>query len=318
MRSDARTDDRSSDRREALERIAELARAHGITANEIAARLGASPGGAERLVRRIFAYLGAIFVLAGAVAAVNLFWDDLGSAARVAWTLGPGLAATLLALAATRQPRFEAAATPLFLVAALLQTSGLFVFLDEYAAGGDAALGATAVFGVMALQSLLLFVAARRTGLAFLSVLFGFACAGAAMAWLDVDGGLSALVLGVAGLLVTWRIDATPYRAFTPLAFFAFGTCVAAGAFELLEGAFPVDFVLVGVAGALVHGGVLARSRSLLATGVLAMLAYLGYFTGEYFADMLSWPIALVAMGLLMLVLSSYAVRLGRGLRRRD
>jgi hypothetical protein len=103
-----------------------------------------------------------------------------------------------------------------------------------------------------------------------------------------------------------------------PLAYFAFGVCIAAGAFDLFEGGFPFDFALIGVAGALIYGGVLAQSRSLLATGVLAMLAYLGYFTGEYFADMLSWPLALIAMGVLMLALSSYAVQLGRGMQGRD
>lgn len=302
------------DREQALERIAELAGRHSITADEIAERIGARARSSERLLRRIFAYLGAVFVLAGAVTAVNLFWHGLGSAARVALTLGPGLVAVVLALVSTNRPRFEAAATPLFLVAALLQTAGLFVFLNEYAYGGDPMLGSTAVFGILAVQSVLLFVSVRRTSLAFLSLTFGFACPAAGLAWLDVDGGLTALVLGVSGLLVARRIDATPFRGFVPLAYFAFGGCVAAGAFELLEREFPLDFVLVGVAAALIHAGVLAQSRSLLAVGVLAMLVYLGYFTGEYFADMLSWPLALITAGLLMLALSSYAVKLGRGM----
>ena len=84
------------------------------------------------------------------------------------------------------------------------------------------------------------------------------------------------------------------------------------GAFDLVEGQFPMDFSLAGVAAALIYAGVVARSRSLLVTGVLAMLGFLGYFTNEYFADMLSWPVALILMGLLMLGLSSYALKLGR------
>lgn len=305
---------------EALDRIAALVEQHGLSTTEVVDRLdGASVvaggRGNEWLIRRILAYLGAILVLAGAVTAANLFWDDLGSAGRVLASFGTGLVALVLAIATLKDSRFDAASTPLFLVAALFQTSGLFVFLDEYFGAGDPALGAMAVFGVMTLQSSLLFLSIRRTSLVFLSVFFGFAFLTAVLAWLEVDEGFAALTIGISGLLVSWQIHATPHSAITPLTFFVFGALIAFGAFDLVEGEFPLDFVLVGVAAALVYAGVVARSRSLLVTGVLAMLAFLGYFTGEYFADMLSWPVALIMMGLLMLGLSSYAVKLGRGMR---
>ncbi len=310
------------DRQDALDRIAEIVEDHDLSVEAVVKRLdgasAATGGGNERLIRRILAYLGAIFVLAGAVTAVNMFWEDLGSAGRVIASFGTGLIALVLAIATHRDSRYEAASTPLFLVAALFQTSGLFVFLNEYSIGGDPALGAMAVFGVMTLQSLLLFASIRRTSLVFLSVFFGFAFVASALVWLDVDDGFGSLVIGISGLLVSWRIRATPHHAVTPLAFFVFGALTAFGAFDLVEGEFPLDFSLVGVAAALIYAGVVARSRSLLVTGVLAMLAFLGYFTNEYFANMLSWPVALVMMGLLMLGLSSYAVKLGRGMRSRD
>lgn len=305
------------DRSEALDRIAGIVEEHGLSLEAVVKRLDGTAGvangqGNERLIRRILAYLGAVFVLAGAVTAVNMFWDDLGSAGRVTATFGTGLAALVLAIATFRDGRYEAASTPLFLVAALFQTSGMFVFLNEYFSGRDPALCAMAVFGVMMLQSLLLFTSIRRTGMVFLSLFFGFSCLASVLAWLDVDEGFAALVIGISGLLVSWRIHASPHRAVTPSAFFVFGALVAFGVFDLVEGEFPLDFSLIGVAAALVYAGVVARSRSLLVTGVLAMLAFLGYFTAEYFADMLSWPVALIVMGFLMLGLSSYAVKLGR------
>ncbi len=305
---------------EALERIAAIAGEHGLSTEEVVERLSGATGsagvqGSERLIRRILAYLGAIFMLAGAVTAVNMFWDDLGSAGRVIASLGTGIVALVLAVATLKDSRFDAASTPLFLVAALFQTSGLFVFLEEYFAGGDSALGALAVFGVMMIQSLLLFAAIRKTSMVFLSLFFGFAFLASALAWLDVDDGFAALVIGISGLLVSWQINTTAHRSITPLAFFIFAALVAFGAFDLVEGTFPLDFCLVGVAAALIYAGVVARSRSLLVAGVLAMLAFLGYFTNEYFADMLSWPVALILMGLLMLGLSSFAVKLGRGMR---
>ena len=299
----------------ALDRIFEIASEHGLSTGEVVERLDGGVVGAhrnERLIRKILAYLGALFLLAGAVTAVNMFWDDLGSAGRVIASFGTGTAALILAIAALKDGRYKTAATPLFLVAALFQTSGLFVFLNEYFDGGDPALGSMAVFGVMALQSLLLFSAIHGTSMVFLSVFFGFAFFASVFSWLDVDEALTALVIGISGLMVSWRINATRHRALTSLTFFVFGALVAFGAFDLVEGEFPLDFSLVGVAGALLYAGVVARSRSLMVAGVLAMLAFLGYFTNEYFADMLSWPVALIVMGLLMLALSSYAVKLGR------
>lgn len=312
--------ERSRNSTDALERIAAIVEEHGLSVKEVVERLdgassGTDGGRNERLIRRILAYLGAIFVLAGTITAVNMFWDDLGSASRVIASFGTGLTALVLAIASLRDRRYEAASTPLLLVAALFQTSGLFVFLNEYFAGDDPALGAMAVFGVMGLQSVLLFAAIRRTSMVFLAVFFGFAFLASLLAWLDVDDGFGALVIGISGLLVSWRIHQTPHRAVTPPAFFVFGALTAFGAFDLVEGEFPLDFSLAGVAAALIYAGAVARSRSLLVTGVLAMLAFLGYFTNEYFADVLSWPVALILMGLLMLGLSSYALKLGRRMR---
>lgn len=315
-------DDVDADKRDALDRIAEIARASGLSIDEIVEHLKRADGGndqrSERLVRRILAYLGAIFVLAGAITAANMFWDELGSVGRVVASLGSGMAVLVVAVATLRDDRFEVATTPLFLIAALLQTLGLFVFLDEYLDGDDPALGAMAVFGVMTVQSLLLFASNRRTDMVFLAVFFGSALLASTLIWLETDEGFAALAIGISGLLVSWRIHATAYRAITPLTFFVFGTLIAFGAFDVVEGDFPLDFSLIGVAVAMIYAGVVARSRSLLVAGVFAMLAYLGYFTREYFADMLSWPVALILMGMLMLGLSSYALKLGRGMRSRD
>ena len=44
------------------------------------------------------------------------------------------------------------------------------------------------------------------------------------------------------------------------------------------------------------------------------MLAYLGYYTREYFADVLGWPVALILFGLVLLALSGYAFKLGQGM----
>jgi len=56
----------------------------------------------------------------------------------------------------------------------------------------------------------------------------------------------------------------------------------------------------------------IARSRTLLGVGTCAMIGYLVWFTGEYFADSLGWPLALVIIGVLFIALSVLAVRINR------
>lgn len=307
-------------RKEALDQIVDLAQTHDITTDEIAARLisGSTKNtrGSHAIFKTIVAYLGGIFIFAGLSTLVGMFWDHYNSATRVIVSFGPGVIALIMGIATLKDPRYVKASTPLFLIAALLQPTGLFVFMNEYFSGDDAKLAAIIVFGPMALQMGLLFWALKRTNLLFLCLTFAFAFFWAAMEKLDIDGEIISLILGLSGLLITYSVNRTPYRAFTPFTYFIFAFCFAYGVFDLLGGAFPLDFLLIGIAAAMIYTSVLAQSRSLLVASVITMLGYLGYYTHEYFADMVSWPIALIIMGVIMLGLSSYAVKLGQNIRR--
>ena len=54
------------------------------------------------------------------------------------------------------------------------------------------------------------------------------------------------------------------------------------------------------------------RSRTLLATGTIALLVYVGYFSGRHFADSVGWPLLLILLGGLMMGVGTAAVRLHR------
>jgi hypothetical protein len=55
----------------------------------------------------------------------------------------------------------------------------------------------------------------------------------------------------------------------------------------------------------------------MLVVAILAILAYTGWYTNEYFADSLGWPLALMALGVVLIGLSGLAVRLDRRFIRR-
>lgn len=304
------------DRAAALNRIVDIARRHDLDPGEILEALGSEPASSS-WVRALLAIIGGLLVLAGVAAAMQLLWDDLIPAARVAMVFGSGIVALALALAlaAQREARFHAAVTPLMLVAALFQTAGLFVLLNEYPSGWEDSTDASLVFSVLAIQFGSLFGAFRRTELLFLLVAFAYLALAALLGRLEMDGESIGIVIGASGLLVTWGIEKTAWRTFCPLAWFVFACCLTLGLFGQVEGAFPLDLLLIVLAALLIQLSVVVRSRSLLIQGVISMLAYLGYYTREYFADALGWPVALILFGLLLLALSGYALRLGQGMR---
>ena len=76
----------------------------------------------------------------------------------------------------------------------------------------------------------------------------------------------------------------------------------------------PLDIVYLGINGFFVFLSIRQASRSLLFVSVAGLIGYLSYFTYEYFADAIGWPIALIVMGLVMIGVSAYALRLGRSI----
>jgi hypothetical protein len=305
-------------RQHALDHIASLARAHGLTPDDIAAHMlrdTSAPSVQAGMLVRLLSYVGGILVFAGIGYFISLQWNALDSFGRVLITLGPGLAALVLAVATLRDPRYTRAATPLFLIAAFLQPTGLFVMLREYAGGDDTAMASIVVFGTMTAQTATLFWKLRRTSLAFIAIVFGFALLWAMMEKTDIDGDIIATVLGFSGLLVSTAVNRTPHRAFVPFSYFVFAATMAGGIFALLEDS-AYDMLLLLVAPLMIFASVRAESRSFLCAAVITMLGYLCYLTERYFADMLGWPIALIFIGLAMIGISAYAVRLGQSIGR--
>lgn len=309
----------TNDRQNALAQIAALAQSHGLSAEDIAAHLHQSgqsaPEAQRNLLVTMLSYLGGLLVFCGIGYAISLQWDTLGSAQRILVTFGTGFSALLLGLACLRDQRFVRATTPLFLIAGLLQPTGLFVMLKEYASGNDGALACVIVFTPLAAQMLALFAKLRRTSLLFLGITYTTIALWAAMYKIGMDQSVIAFGIGVSGLLLAGLINRSADRALAPLSYFVFAGFVAGGAFELLEGSF-LDILLIPVGAFLILGSIRARSRTFLFTAMLSMLCYLCYYTATYFANTMGWPLALIVIGLAMIGLSAWAVKLGRNMTR--
>ena len=305
-----------SDRDRALADVVALARAHQLSADQIAAALGQpSPPASDTrwrdVIVTVLGVLGGTFVFAGVGVFIALQWDDMNSAARVVVTLGSGAAALVLAVLASRDPRFVKATTPLLLMAGALEPTGMMVAFDEFGSGGDWRLAVLAVCGTMALQFAGVFGHLRRSAPLFLSVLFTVAFWWTAFDVLDLDATLAETVLGASIVLAAIGIGRTPHRDITGPWYFLGSAALLHGIFDALERT-PLDIVFLLAAAGVVYLSVLVHSRALLAVGTLAILAYTAWFTGEHFAESIGWPLALIAFGLFMIGLSALAFRIDR------
>ena len=304
------------ERTQALQDIAAIARAHGLSAADVAGAIDSTSSaavaarGGGTLVH-VLGVLGGTFVFAGIGVFIALQWSDLNSAARVLVTLGSGLAAFILSVLGTRDRRFEKAATPLMLVAAALEPVGMVVAFQEFGSGGDWRWASLITSGAMAAQFVLTFAALSRSTPLFLSMLFGTSLAWTALDLMDVDGTLIALVLGASMLLAAVGADRSGRGGITPFWYFAGASAFLYGFFDAVERT-PLEITFLAIAAGFVYASVALHSRTLLAVATLAILAYTGWFTGQHFVDSIGWPLALVVFGLVLIGLSALAVRIDR------
>jgi hypothetical protein len=303
-------------RAQALKAIVDTARTHNIGIEEISAALaeGRAPEAASEkssILTRVLAYLGGIFVFAGLGVFIAMNWESMNFAARVVITLGSGVAAFILGLIALGDERYEKAATPLFLIAALLQPGGMLVIFEEYYSGNEWEIVGLVVSGAMAAQQILTLVKTRRTTLLFTSIIFVVAFMLILFDTLDVDYDFTSLVLGGSLLSLCVGLDQTRHKVITPFWYFIGSTWFLYGAFALLERSI-VEILFLGVVIALVYLSTVVRSRTLLFVSTIAMLAYIGYYSAEHFVQSIGWPIALVLFGLLLIGLSAVAFRINK------
>jgi hypothetical protein len=304
------------DRTRALQEVVSLAKQHGLSVAEISAAVQDAAGQApetrgREVLMRVLGFLGGIFVFAGIGVFIALQWDGMNSASRVIVTLGTGLTAFVLAMLSARDARFATAATPLLLVAAALEPTGMFVAFSEYGSGGDWRWASLITMGTMALQFGAAFRSLRRSTPLFLVILFASLFWWTALDLTDLANATVALIMGVSMLMAAIGVDRTGYRSITPVWYLFGAAAFFFGFFDAVKDT-PAEIAFLAVAAGFIYVSVVVHSRTLLFVATLAILAYTGWFTGQHFADSVGWPIALIAFGIFMIALSALAVRIDR------
>lgn len=309
------------EREDALAAITEIARRHGLTAREISAhleRVGTADRRGGTVLGRLLGYLGAMLAFAGLSLYTGMRWSGLSGLERILITLGPGLVAYLLAIACLRAERHLPAAAPLFLIAGVLQPTGLLVAYAELSVGGNGRWALLLVLGIMLVSAGLTFWQERRGVLLFLLLVYAAGWLATAFELLGVAAELNALAVGGFLLAAGYGVSGSRHAASAGFWYFLGSALTLGASFELLRSS-AADVLFLGIACFLVYLSLAVRSRALLFNGTQGVLCFLGYYTAEYFADVGGWPLALLALGLILLALSRVAMTLDRRyIRGRD
>ncbi|OJI08693.1 MAG: hypothetical protein COV08_03345 [Candidatus Vogelbacteria bacterium CG10_big_fil_rev_8_21_14_0_10_49_38] len=315
-----------------LRELSEQVKAGQITRTEVMARLS-SPDSAElqsgKLVKNLSHFsvpkmlyiLGAIIAIVGVITLVFRIWDDLGSAGRILITFGLGLM-----LAGTGSVLFEHKAegylgTIFHLIGGLLIPEGALVFLYEL--GGVDLMKVwpvTITFGVLFVCYLLLtlkqkhviltlFALANGTIFTYLFaqalIYGGYQASGDFYAYLTMAVGASYLLLGQ-NFKLGWnqKLDSLLY-------FVGSAGIMVAGFSRIFDNSLWEILYLPLVFGA-VFLSIYFKSRGILVTSTLALIAYMIYLTNEYFGQSVSWSVSLVITGFIIIGLGYLSIAINK------
>ena len=212
---------------------------------------------------------------------------------------------------ASREERFEKAATPLLLIAAVLEPAGMLVAFQEFGSGGDWRVAGLITAGAMAVQFGATFGRLRRSTPLFVALVFGTLFWWTALDLLEMGDKVIALVLGGSMLLAAVGIDRTGHREITPVWYLLGASAFLYGFFDAVERT-PFEIAFVAAAAAFVYLSVMLHTRTLLFVATMAILGYTAWFTGEHFAESVGWPLSLIGFGMFMIALSALAFRIDR------
>jgi len=300
-------------KQEALDEIVRIIRSSNLTLAEVGAHLRSTAVEEKQksstLAANIFGYIGGLFVFGGISVLINMKWDSFGPLGHIALTLIPGLIAFLFGVYCTFDPKIEKAATPLFLLAAAVEPTGIMIALREYGVDSNPAHGVLFMCLVMLVQQGLVFAARQRTVLAFISAVFALVFLATAFDMEAVRAQYIGLIVGAAELCIAYALDKSRHRAIAPVNYF-FGSVFFLSGLADCTSQTPYELVFLGATCAFIYASILARSRSLLGVSAVAMLIFIGDYSAKHFAHAVGWPLTLILGGVCMIGLGAVVVKI--------
>lgn len=268
----------------------------------------------SKKMSNIFYAIGALIVVIGAVVLISDNWGSIGVVGRVGVTLGLAVI-TYISAYATRAR--ETISQSMFFISAVLAPIGSFVLANELeimiSAGVHVTIAAI-LFLVFLVSKLIL----KSRILILVSIAFGTWTYYSLIMWLFSDSMFNAelmkwatIFLGASYIALGYnRLNIEKRKNVISSLLFALGAFAIMLSFEMMDGFFNLFFILVVFAG--FYSSIFLKSRSVLVLSAIFLVSHLIKITGEYFADSISWPIALILLGFVVIGVGYGTIALNR------
>lgn len=279
----------------------------------------------------IMNYLGGGIVAIGIGILLSENWDDLSAFTRILSTLGSGALAYVIGVMLSRDAARATLGQAFHLIAAVVLPIGLFVTSDEMGADISESSISSLVLGSLFVLYLISYRLFSGNLFLFVSGVFGTGLFLSMTSWIaegsaiSFDGDFAAYQFLVIGLVYVLLGHDFSKKSAAPLTkylysfglFFFFIAALFLGGYAPDQNIFW-EIVFPGLALGAVFLSLPLRSRAFLIIGTGSLVVYIFKITGEYFADSLGWPLALIVAGFGMIAVGSLFVRLNKRYKALD
>lgn len=271
-------------------------------------------------LNKIVSYLGGLIVFVGLFILVWQNWETMGFISRISSTLVAGVVFYVSGLLFARSETTREVGYALHLTAGLLIPIGAYVLVNQ----GGYEFGRAEIQSIVSLTLLIIYLVSllsfRYTVFAIFTLIFGTWFFFASTKFLiggniDIWGGkfyeYRSIVIGITYILLGHYFSSNYLRSISRTLFFLgsfifLAASLALGGFGSDKNLFWEIIYPVLIAG-MIFLSITLRRTSLLVNSSIFLVAYTIKMTIDHFAGSMSWPLALVIGGLLVIAVAYFS-----------
>lgn len=266
--------------------------------------------------------LGALTVIIGLVVLVTQNWDSLGSFGKIVVTLGSAVSAYVVGVIFSGYQNLFKVSQAFHIIGAVFMPVGLYVMFDvggfDTGTAGFRILISSILLTVYGLslwvfkqKIFLLFTLFWGTGL-YYSLINAMVANMPPVDWLFKIYSYATLLSGAAYVFLASAFDKMKKDHFNGLLNFMGTLFVLGSAFSLVVSSTLWTILYPGLVFGMAFLSIQMKSKGMLSWSSIFLMGYMLYITGRYFADVLSWPVALMVAGLALIGIGYYAFSVGK------